>query len=212
MKPLQIGITGGIGSGKSLVCRIFQCLGIPVYDADSHAKKVMTTDGILISQIKKEFGELAYHSDGSINRRLLSEEVFPKPARLKVLNALVHPRVATDYEKWINEHLQFPYVIKEAALLFESGANRSLDWIIVISAPEEIRIQRVLRRDKGRTIEQVNDIIAQQWGEEEKVKRANSVIKNDGSQLIVKQVIHLHEIFSEGNLPDQKSTNSKALF
>lgn len=204
MKPLQIGITGGIGSGKSLVCRIFHCMGIPVYDADSRAKNVMTTDGILISQIKKEFGELAYHSDGSINRGFLSEEVFPKPNRLKVLNALVHPRVATDYEKWINEHLQFTYVIKEAALLFESGSYRSLDWVIVISAPEELRIQRTLKRDRGRTIEQVNNIIAQQWTEEEKMKLANSVIRNDGSQLIVKQVINLHQIFSEGKLPYEK--------
>jgi len=200
-KPLQIGITGGIGSGKSLVCRIFQCLGIPVYDADSRAKNVMTTDGILISQIKKEFGELSYHSDGSLNRGFLSEEVFPTPSRLKVLNELVHPRVAEDYEKWIRKHLHFTYVIKEAALLYESDSYRSLDWVIVISAPEDMRIERVVKRDKGRTVDQIKDIIAQQWPEEKKIRMANSVIMNDNSQLIIPQVIELHKVFMLGRIP-----------
>lgn len=198
---MQIGITGGIGSGKSLVCRIFKCLGIPVYDADSRAKNVMTTDGILISQIKKEFGELSYHSDGSLNRGFLSEEVFPAPSRLKVLNELVHPRVAEDYEKWINKHLHFTYVIKEAALLYESDSYRSLDWVIVISAPEHMRIERVIKRDKGRTVDQIRDIIAQQWPEEKKIRMANSVIMNDNSHLIIPQVIELHKVFMRGRIP-----------
>lgn len=198
---MQIGITGGIGSGKSLVCRIFKCLGIPVYDADSRAKNVMTTDGILISQIKKEFGELSYHSDGSLNRGFLSEEVFPAPSRLKVLNELVHPRVAEDYEKWINKHLHFTYVIKEAALLYESESYRSLDWVIVISAPEDMRIERVIKRDKGRTVDQIRDIIAQQWPEEKKIRMANSVIMNDNSHLIIPQVIELHKVFMRGRIP-----------
>ena len=200
-KPLQIGITGGIGSGKSLVCRIFKCLGIPVYDADSRAKNVMTTDGILISQIKKEFGELSYRSDGSLNRGFLSEEVFPTPSRLKVLNELVHPRVAEDYEKWINKHLHFTYVIKEAALLYESDSYRSLDWVIVISAPEDMRIERVMKRDKGRTVDQIKEIIVQQWPEEKKIRMANSVIMNDNSQLIIPQVIELHKVFMLGRIP-----------
>lgn len=201
MTPLQIGITGGMGSGKSLICKIFQCLGIPVYDADSRAKNVMTTDGILISQIKKEFGELSYHSDGSLNRGFLSKEVFPNPSRLKVLNELVHPRVAEDYKKWIQEHLHFTYVIKEAALLFESGSYRSLDWVIVVTAPEDLRIKRVLRRDVGRTAQQVKSIFAQQWTEEEKEKLANGVIRNDESELVTIQVLHFHEIFKTGKLP-----------
>ena len=198
---MQIGITGGIGSGKSLVCRIFKCLGIPVYDADSRAKNVMTTDGILISQIKKEFGELSYRSDGSLNRGFLSEEVFPTPSRLKVLNELVHPRVAEDYEKWINKHLHFTYVTKEAALLYESDSYRSLDWVIVISAPEDMRIERVMKRDKGRTVDQIKEIIVQQWPEEKKIRMANSVIMNDNSQLIIPQVIELHKVFMLGRIP-----------
>ncbi len=161
----------------------------------------MTTDGILISQIKKEFGELSYHSDGSLNRGFLSEEVFPAPSRLKVLNELVHPRVAEDYEKWINKHLHFTYVIKEAALLYESESYRSLDWVIVISAPEDMRIERVIKRDKGRTVDQIRDIIAQQWPEEKKIRMANSVIMNDNSHLIIPQVIELHKVFMRGRIP-----------
>ena len=106
--PLQIGVTGGIGSGKSLVCRIFLCLGVPVYDADSHAKNLMTTDGILISNIKKEFGTLSYNTDGSLNRKYLSETVFEDSEKLETLNSLVHPRVAHDYAEWVREHSIFP--------------------------------------------------------------------------------------------------------
>src|SRR5687767_11177847 len=116
-KPLQIGITGGIGSGKSLVCKIFQHLGVPVYDADSHAKELMTTDGILISQIKKEFGDLSYHDDGSLNRVYLANHVFRDEKKLSLLNSLVHPRVAVDYSTWVKAHHTYAYVLKEAALL-----------------------------------------------------------------------------------------------
>ena len=195
MKPLQIGVTGGIGSGKSLVCKIFLCLGIPVYDADSRAKYVMTTDGILISQIKKEFGELSFRSDGSLNNVYLGEKVFSDPERLLVLNGLVHPRVAKDYNQWVSEYREYPYLIKEAALLFETGSYKSLDKIIVVHAPAEIRIERIIRRDAGRTKDQVREIIARQMPEEEKLKLADAVICNDESQLIIPQVLHLHEQF-----------------
>src|SRR5688572_5315326 len=102
-------------------------MGIPVYDADSHAKELMTTDGILISQIKKEFGVLSYNGDGSLNRAFLGSTVFSDPERLKTLNMLVHPRVGEDYEQWINQKTNYPYVLKEAALLFESGSYQLLD-------------------------------------------------------------------------------------
>ena len=164
--PLQIGITGGIGSGKSLVCKIFSCLGIPVYDADSHAKGLMTTDGILISQIKKEFGDLSYQRDGTLNRDYLSEVVFNDSRRLEVLNSLVHPRVGIHYGKWVEENRDRPYVLKEAALLLEAGSYRSLDKIIVVYAPLELRINRVLMRDKHRTPEQVKAIMEKQMPEE----------------------------------------------
>ncbi len=191
-KPLQLGITGGIGSGKTLVTKIFACLGIAVYDADSHAKELMTTDGILVSQIKKEFGDLSYLSDGALNRKHLSAVVFNNQERLDQLNALVHPRVAIHYRQWVEQHQHDVYVLKEAALLFESGSYKSLDEIIVVHAPQEIRIKRVVSRD-GRTEEQVKEIIQKQMPEEEKLKRADAVILNDESTLIIPQVLAIHQ-------------------
>jgi dephospho-CoA kinase len=189
--PLQIGITGGIGSGKTLVSKIFACLGIPVYDADSHAKELMTTDGILVSQIKKEFGDLSYLSDGTLNRKYLSEVVFNKQEKLDVLNKLVHPRVGENYTQWVKSHNNKVYVLKEAALLFETGSYQALDKIIVVHAPEEVRIKRVMHRD-GRAEQQVREIIRKQMSEEEKLKRADFIIYNDESSLIIPQVLALH--------------------
>jgi dephospho-CoA kinase len=189
--PLQIGITGGIGSGKTLVSKIFACLGIPVYDADSHAKELMTTDGILVSQIKKEFGDLSYLSDGTLNRKYLSEVVFNKQERLDVLNKLVHPRVGENYTQWVKRHNNKAYVLKEAALLFETGSYQALNKIIVVHAPEEVRIKRVIHRD-GRAEQQVREIIRKQMSEEEKLKRADFIIYNDESSLIIPQVLALH--------------------
>jgi dephospho-CoA kinase len=193
--PLQIGVTGGIGSGKSLVCKIFHCLGAPVYDADSHAKELMTTDGILVSQIKKEFGELSYNIDGSLNRGYLSNTVFNNPERLKALNELVHPRVGINYKQWVDQQADSPYVIKEAALLFESGAHRSMDKVIVVFANEELRIHRVLKRDNHRTASQILAIMKNQMPEEEKMKRADYSITNDETTLLIPQVVDLHQRF-----------------
>ncbi|HNV28127.1 MAG TPA: dephospho-CoA kinase [Cyclobacteriaceae bacterium] len=198
-KPIQIGITGGIGSGKSLVCKIFGVLGVPAYDADSRAKNLMTTDGILIDQIKKEFGSLSYDVKGGLNREFLSATVFSKQDKLKQLNALVHPRVAVDYKQWVEEHEGNKYVLKEAALLFESGSYKELDKIIVVTAPKEIRIERVLARDNHRTKEDVEKIIQNQISEEEKEAKANFIIRNNESELIVPQVVDLHKRFNSMN-------------
>jgi dephospho-CoA kinase len=196
-KPLQIGITGGIGSGKSLVCKIFQQLGVPIYDADSHAKELMTTDGILISAIKKEFGDLSYRPDGALNRTYLADRVFNDEKRLVLLNSLVHPRVRYDYEKWVASHNHSRYVLKEAALLFEAASDKTLDKIIVVHAPEELRIKRVLlHRDRHRTVEQIKGIVEKQMPEEEKMKRADYIIVNDETELIIPQVLKLHEAFT----------------
>lgn len=194
-RALQVGITGGIGSGKSLVCHIFQCLGIPVYDADTHAKNLMTTNAILVEQIKKEFGPGAYHVDGSLNRKFLSQATFGHREKLEKLNNLVHPRVATDYGRWADRNQNHPYMIREAALLFEAGSYKSVDKMVVISAPEKIRIQRVLARDADRTVEGIHDIVKSQWPEEEKLKKADYIIHNDEQQLVIPQVLHLHELF-----------------
>jgi len=192
--PLQIGITGGIGSGKSLVCKIFQCLGVPVYDADSRAKALMTTDGILIEQIKKEFGNLAYHTDGTLNRKHIGEAAFGNPEKLKKLDAMVHPRVAANYEQWVSEQTA-PYVIKEAALLFEAGSYKSLDKIIVVSAPVQLRVKRVVVRDPQRSEQMVKDIIGNQMPDAEKIAKADFVVINDESRLVIPQVLELHKEF-----------------
>jgi dephospho-CoA kinase len=196
--PLQIGITGGIGSGKSLVCKVFRILGVPVYDADSHAKELMTTDGILISQIKKEFGDLSYHQDGRLNRSYLSDHVFLHDEKLELLNNLVHPRVAADYKQWVERYRQSRYLLKEAALLFESGSYRMLDKIIVVSAPEEVREKRVLKRDVHRTVDHFRGIVEKQMPEAEKLKRADYIIVNDDTTLVIPQVLKLHGIFNTG--------------
>lgn len=192
-KPLQIGITGGIGSGKSTVCRIFRVLGVPVYDADSRAKFLMATDGILTSQIKKEFGVLSYRDD-EVDREFLAQAVFQDKKKLELLNSLIHPRVAQDYERWVGEQ-KSDYVLKEAALLFEAKSHLTLDKIIVVHAPEELRINRVLQRDPHRTRPQVSDIMKNQLQDEEKLKLADFNIVNDESRLVTPQVLDLHRLF-----------------
>jgi dephospho-CoA kinase len=192
--PLQIGITGGIGSGKSLICKIFQTLGAPVYDADSRAKNLMTTDGILIEQIQKEFGNLAYYSDGALNRKHIGEQAFKDPKKLEKLNGLIHPRVAIDYARWMKEQTK-PYVLKEAALLFEAGSYRELDKIIVVTAPEELKVKRVLKRDAGRTEEGIRDIMKNQMPELDKIQKADFLIVNDENTLVIPQVLELHQRF-----------------
>ena len=199
-KTLQIGVTGGIGSGKSLVSKIFAQLGVSVYDADSHAKGLMTTDGILVFQIKKEFGDLSYYPDGSLNRGYLAETVFDDEEKLEKHNKLVHPRVAVDYQKWLHRHLNDTYVLKEAALLFEAGSYRTLAKTIVVSAPYSLREKRVLLRDAHRTVEQFRAIVEKQMPEEEKLKRADYIIVNDDASLVTPQVLELHERFKKGVL------------
>jgi dephospho-CoA kinase len=197
--PVQIGITGGIGSGKSLITRIFGCLGVAVYDADSRAKAVMTTDGILMSRIKKEFGRLSYHEDGTLNREYLAETVFNNPKRLHILNQLVHPRVGEDYIQWLAKHQSDSYVLKEAALVYESGSYKNLDKVVVVYAPVEVRVRRVLKRDRHRDEQQVRSIIERQMSDEEKIKQADYIIINDESKPVIPQVLELHHTFSTGN-------------
>jgi dephospho-CoA kinase len=191
---LQVGVTGGIGSGKSLVCRIFATLGAPVYDSDSRAKILMTTDGILIDQIKKEFGYLSYNADGTLNRKLIGELVFQDESRRQALNQLVHPQVAADYVKWVNAQ-SFAYVVKEAALLIETGSYKELDKTIVVTAPDELRIKRVLERDTERTELMVREIIKSQMPQEQKAAAADYVIVNDGRNPVLPAVLALHRQF-----------------
>lgn len=194
-KPLQVGVTGGIGSGKSLVCKVFYALGVPVYDADSRAKAIMTTDGILVSQIKAEFGDLSYNTDGSLNRSYLSEQIFQHPHLRERLNALVHPLVAIDTEQWVNQQVGHAYVIREAALMFESGSYKKLNASILVAAPEALRMKRVRQRDPQRTEDAIRKIMEAQMPEEEMRKRADFIIENDETQLVLPQIIQLHQHF-----------------
>jgi len=196
-KTLQIGITGGIGSGKSTVCKVFYVLGIPIYEADLRARWLMETDQVLVVQIKNVFGDDVYDFNSKLNRAYLAQYVFGNPERIHLLNQLVHPRVAEDYTQWFKSHEHnYPYLIKEAALLYESGSYQQLDKIINVHAPEAIRIQRVRQRDPHRTEVDIRAIIAQQLTDEERLQKADYIIYNDDSQLVIPQILSLDAVFS----------------
>ncbi|AMJ67531.1 dephospho-CoA kinase [Hymenobacter sp. PAMC 26628] len=190
---LRIGITGGIGSGKSVVSHVFGLLGIPLYDSDQRARWVMEHDVLLRGQLLNAFGPDAYTAAGHLNRPALARTVFANPAQLAQLNALVHPRVGEDFVRWAaaQQAAGAPYILKEAALLYESGAYKTLDRIITVAAPLAVREARVLRRDPHRTAADVRAIIGKQLGEDERQQRADYVVHNDDVQLVLPQVLAL---------------------
>jgi dephospho-CoA kinase len=189
---IKIGITGGIGSGKTMVAGIFSVLGIPVFDADTEAKKIMETDEELRVSISRTFGEAAYQ-DGTLNRKYLSSVVFNDPFQLELLNSLVHPAAIAAAEAWALQQ-QAPYVVKEAALFFEAGSATGIDYMIGVYAPQHIRIKRVMDRD-GIAREEVLARMNRQIQEEIKMRLCDFVIINDEQQLVIPQVLKLHERF-----------------
>jgi len=193
-KMKTVGITGGIGSGKTTVCRIFKELDVPIYFADERAKKLMTENASLQASIIQEFGAAIY-TDNRLNRALLAKKVFAYPEKLAALNALVHPVVAADFGCWLAQHSHANYVLKEAAILFESGANKLVDCTILVTAPEGLRIQRVVARD-GVSANDVKLRMANQWTEKRKSELANHIVNNDGTQFLIPQVLRLHATFS----------------
>jgi dephospho-CoA kinase len=197
-RPLLVGITGGIGSGKSTVCKLFSLLGIPVYTADDRAKWLMAHDAELRNQISTTFGADAYSANGELNRAFLADSVFPNPEKIAALNAQVHPAVRKDFEQWIGQQTA-PYLIKEAALLFETGAAKELDYVINVSSPLRIRMARILLRDTHRSEEQVNQIINQQLPDEEKNALADFCIKNTDNKLLIPQVLEVHAQLSNAS-------------
>ena len=194
-KPILVGVTGGIGSGKSTVCKVFSILGIPVYSADDRAKWLIAHDPTLKKDISSCFGEKSFFPDGTLNRSYLAEEVFSDPEKVKKINSLVHPLVASDFYEWSTAQTS-AYVIKEAALLFESGSANQLDFVIQVSSPVKIRIARVLMRDPHRSESQVNHIIDQQMPDEKKNELADFVIKNTENKLIIPQILGIHRKLS----------------
>ena len=194
---LRIGITGGIGSGKSIASRLFHALGVPVYDADTRARWVMENDAALRDELRAAFGADTYDATGRLNRPALAGLVFNNPARLAQLNSLVHPHVGTDFERWATGQQQagHAYVLKEAALLFEAGSYKQLDRIITVFAPLAVRTARVLRRDPQRSAADVAAIMAKQLSEDEKMQRADYVLTNDDALPLLPQVLALHAGF-----------------
>ncbi|TXE12651.1 dephospho-CoA kinase [Algoriphagus aquimarinus] len=190
--PILVGITGGIGSGKSTVAKIFSILGIPIYFADDRAKWLMGNDEHLKTQIKDAFGSESYLSNGALDRSFLAKTVFSDPEKVKTINSLVHPAVGRDFSDWASQQTT-PYVLKEAALIFETGSNDALDHVINVSSPLKVRIARTLMRDPFRSEEQVNQIINQQLPDEQKNELADFVIKNTDNKLLIPQVLKIHQ-------------------
>lgn len=189
---LKIGVTGGIGSGKSTVCHLFAQFGATVYDSDNRAKALMNSDTALRSAICTLFGTEAYNEQG-LDRAYVAQQVFGHADRLSALNAVVHPAVACDFQAWA-EQQSSPYVIQEAAVLFESGADRHLDKVVNVEAPESLRVTRTCRRD-GIPAAEVERRMRHQLSDAERRARADYTITTDESQLLIPQVLALHELF-----------------
>jgi dephospho-CoA kinase len=187
---LKIGLTGGIGSGKTTVANIFEVLGIPVYYADEEAKKLMNENKALRREIIRLFGDAAY-KEGELDRSFLGELVFSDPEKLSQLNKIVHPATLEDAAQWMVRQ-QAPYAIKEAALIFEANLQSYFDYVIGVTAPESLRISRVIQRDHT-SMEKVLKRIRQQMNEEEKIALCDFVIKNDEKEGLLPQVFRVHE-------------------
>jgi dephospho-CoA kinase len=192
---LRIGITGGIGSGKSTVAKVFALLGVPVYHADDAARRLYATDAGLQLSLRTHFGDDLF-PDGTLDRALLASRVFPFPDKLAVLNSLVHPLTIADATAWMARQTT-PYVLKEAALLFESGATAGLDYIIGVSAPKPLRLKRAMDRD-GSTRSAILDRMSRQIDESIKMRLCDFIITNDEQEPVIPQVMELHGRFGGG--------------
>jgi len=183
---LKIGLTGGIGSGKSIVGKAFEMMGVPVYVADVEAKKIMVSDPEVRRLLISRFGDQIYDSNLNINRKLLAEIVFNYSEALKDINSIVHPAVRADFKRWSELYSQSSYVIQESAILFDTGLYRNFDKIITVAAEEEIRIQRVVERDST-SRELIADRMRNQFSESERIAKADFVIYNN-TELILPQI------------------------
>lgn len=185
-----VGLTGGIGSGKSTVASIFSFLGAPVYEADVHSKKIIDTDKELQAKLVEVLGSDVL-KDGRVDRPKMASLIFENKDLLKEVNGLIHPAVAKHFADWTAQQT-YPYVIKEAAILFESGSYKQCDRVIVVAAPREMRVERVMKRN-GMSREDVLSRMDNQWPEEQKLEKANYIVNNDFTESVIKQVIQIHE-------------------
>lgn len=190
---LKIGITGGMGSGKTTVCHFFELQGIPVFYADVKAKEIMQHDEQLISELRIAFGNDVYSLDGILQRRKLAEIVFSDRQKLNLLNSYVHPAVFRAFDRWLEQQTA-PYVVKEAALLFESGSYKSFDYNILVTSPQTLKISRIMQRD-SLSEQEIIARMDKQLPDEEKEKLADFIIRNDEQELIMPQLLALHQRF-----------------
>ena len=190
---IKVGLTGGIGSGKSTVAEIFKALSVPVYDADKEAKLLMCRDKMLKQRIIEILGDEAYTKD-NLNTKFIAKQVFSNPEKLRRLNSIVHPVVKRDFQKWADERFGNKYVIQEAAIIFESGIEDMFDKIIVVDAPENIRIERVMQRDNINE-QQVRARMKNQLPGNVIASRGDSIVKNYGEYLLIPQVLELNNKF-----------------
>ena len=187
---LKVGLTGGIGSGKSLISEIFLRLGIPVFNADREAKIILNTDKEVIQEVKHNFGDI-YRTD-EVDKQKLASVVFNNEKALQKLNMIIHPKVREYFFKWIEKQCNASYVIEEAAILFESGADKEMDITINVHADELIRIQRIIKRDHT-NVEAVKSRINNQLSDQERMKLADYTIINNGDQMVLPQVLEIHQ-------------------
>jgi dephospho-CoA kinase len=198
---LKIGLTGGIGSGKSTVSKIFEQLRAPVYYADKEAKRLMNEKEELRTRIVDLLGEKSYDGERT-NNTYIASVVFNSEEKLQELNRIVHPAVRNDFMEWLKPH-SAAYVVEEAAIIFEAGIEESFDYIVFVSAPEDLRIRRVMERDQV-SREQVEKRIQMQWPEEKKINGSDFVITNDINDMLLPQVLSLHERFRESDAKKQE--------
>lgn len=199
-----IGLTGGIGSGKSTVARILESLGYPVYYADTAAKRLMNENPSVRKALIEVFGEEVYLESGELNRTWLGSFVFDKPDLLKKLNGIVHPATGADFLNWIQEHRERTpdgLLFKEAAILYESGAAKGTQEVVTVYAPKSVRLKRVLSRD-GTVREQVLARMGKQWPESEKIRRASFTIYNDGKHSLIFQTLEMLRFLREKTQQD----------
>jgi dephospho-CoA kinase len=189
---IKVGLTGGIGSGKSTVAQIFSILGVPVFDSDSEAKNLYHSDSVLKAGLIEKFGLDVYLPTGQINRTFLISKVFRNHQMLNELNAIVHPRVKIHFDTWLENNSDSPIIIKEAAILFESGADIQVERKIVVVAPVELRIARVIARDKTDAAG-VLERMKNQWPQDELIKRADFIVDNSGKVSVIQQVLIVYK-------------------
>lgn len=197
---IKLGVTGGIGSGKSTVCEIFRLLGVPIYEADAEARILQNSHPQIVSELKQVFGDDIYDDTNQLKRKKLASLVFGNPELLAKLNQIVHPKVRKHFLDWLESHKTSPYIVYEAAILFESGFYRNMDKILLVTAPEALRISRVIARDTV-TEAEVRRRIGNQLPEDEKRRLADAILDNNNQQLLIPKIVELdRNLKQHGNI------------